>query len=178
MPLGGKAPCVKPFSFISPPSDSHSFLPLAEPWWHVIIGAAGAYAFYRLASTYDDTTDALNKLYSSSARLPSWMHSQLSQEQLGERGKECGAQRGFKKSGRHSMVSHAITRCVPHSLFTSSLLFLSSSLPCLHLPLPADSELRAERVKEYHAKYAQLAALEEKEFLERKEASRAEGKMQ
>lgn len=47
------------------------------------MGTVGAYGGYRLARIYDDTTDTINKQYSSAASLPMWMYSQLSQEELG-----------------------------------------------------------------------------------------------
>ena len=72
-----------PPSPLSPSPHPHlSPSPPAEPWLHLGLGLVGAYAGFRLANIYDDTTDTLNRQLSAYAALPSWAHSQLSSDDL------------------------------------------------------------------------------------------------
>ena len=65
------------------PFPSPSLFPdLAEPWLHAAAGLVGAYAGFRIANIYDDTTDTMNRQLAPFAAVPSWAHGQLSAEDL------------------------------------------------------------------------------------------------
>ena len=53
--------------------------------------AAGGYLFYHLAVKYDATSGFMNQQFASYSQLPSWVYSQLSQEELGQWAEPSGA---------------------------------------------------------------------------------------
>ncbi len=57
---------------------------LYQPWWHAILGVVGWSVGGYLGKLYDDTSDELNRQYRTVGRLPSWMHSRLSEDELSE----------------------------------------------------------------------------------------------
>lgn len=54
-----------------------------QPWYFVINGVVGGALLYYTARVYDDVTDTMDKRYSGYARVPGWLHDQLSPAQLG-----------------------------------------------------------------------------------------------
>ena len=55
-----------------------------QPWRGAVFTLVGAYLGGRLGRLYADTAAELNVQYGGTARLPSWMHGQLTAEQLRE----------------------------------------------------------------------------------------------
>jgi hypothetical protein len=55
-----------------------------QPWYFVINAVAGGALLYYTARMYDDITETMDKHYSGFSRLPSWLHDQLTPEQLGK----------------------------------------------------------------------------------------------
>ena len=55
-----------------------------QPWYFLINAAVGGALLHYTARVYDDITDTMETRFSGFARLPSWMHDQLTPEQLGE----------------------------------------------------------------------------------------------
>ena len=53
-----------------------------QPWRGVLFAAVGGFLGSRLGRLYADTAAELNEQYGGTARLPSWMHGQLTTEQL------------------------------------------------------------------------------------------------
>jgi hypothetical protein len=115
---------------------------------------AGAYFGAQLGQFYDDTGRTLSKQASGYASLPTWVYAQLSPTEL-----------GALRSSPPFPSPHSPPHRRP---------FLPLPLPLPFL-LPADAELRDQRLAEARRRFDQLAAIEEAEFKGRVQAGEVRG---